>query len=145
MNCLVPSQIRKEPSGLALRRRYVDEFHAPFLEFASAMKTDRVIEILKSMTFLGRLPDNLLAQLVRQGQIKSYRIDDVLCSRGDAGHSAMLVLSGRLKVSNTTFDGKEITLNYLGVGHLDFGFAGGSVDEMLGEMQRFRREVLPNI
>ena len=37
------------------------------------------------------------------------------------------------------------TLRDLGVGHLDFGFAGGSVDEMLGEMQRFRREVLPKI
>ena len=37
------------------------------------------------------------------------------------------------------------TLRDLGVGHLDFGFAGGSVDEMLGEMQLFRREVLPKI
>ena len=35
------------------------------------------------------------------------------------------------------------SLRDLGVGHLDFGFAGASVDEMLGEMQRFRRDVLP--
>ena len=34
-------------------------------------------------------------------------------------------------------------LRDLGVGHLDFGFAGGTVDETLGEMQRFRRDVLP--
>ena len=34
-------------------------------------------------------------------------------------------------------------LRDLGVGHLDFGFTGNSVDEMLGEMQRFRRDVLP--
>jgi probable F420-dependent oxidoreductase len=34
-------------------------------------------------------------------------------------------------------------LRDIGVGHLDFGFAGNTVDAMLAEMQKFRKEVLP--
>ena len=30
----------------------------------------------------------------------------------------------------------------MGVGHLDFGFAGSTVDAMLAEMQKFRKDVL---
>jgi probable F420-dependent oxidoreductase len=33
-------------------------------------------------------------------------------------------------------------LREAGVGHLDFGFAGSTVDAVLGEMQRFRKDVL---
>ena len=31
----------------------------------------------------------------------------------------------------------------MGVGSLDFGFGGATVDAMLAEMQQFRNEVLP--
>ena len=34
-------------------------------------------------------------------------------------------------------------LRDIGVGHLDFGFEGATVDAMLGEMQKFRKDVLP--
>jgi probable F420-dependent oxidoreductase len=34
-------------------------------------------------------------------------------------------------------------LRDMGVGHLDFGFGGTTVDAMLAEMQQFRRDVLP--
>jgi probable F420-dependent oxidoreductase len=34
------------------------------------------------------------------------------------------------------------TLRDMGVGHLDFGFGGATVDAMLGEMEKFRKEVL---
>ena len=33
-------------------------------------------------------------------------------------------------------------LRDMGVGHLDFGFGGTTVEAMLGEMQKFRKDVL---
>jgi hypothetical protein len=33
-------------------------------------------------------------------------------------------------------------LRDMGVGHLDIGFGGATVEAMLGEMQKFRKEVL---
>lgn len=82
------------------------------------MNDDRVIRLLKAAPFVGCLSDSTISELARAGQMRSHATDDVLCSRGDDGHCAMVVLSGRLKISNTTVDGKEITLNYLGVGAL---------------------------
>jgi hypothetical protein len=34
-------------------------------------------------------------------------------------------------------------LRDMGVGSLDFGFGGATVEAMLGEMQQFKKEVLP--
>ena len=82
------------------------------------MTHSRVKEILVSKTFVGCLPESVINDLIRSGQNKLYPADEALCHRGDPGHSAMLVLSGRLKVSNVTGDGREITLNYLGIGDL---------------------------
>ncbi|MFM9942469.1 MAG: Crp/Fnr family transcriptional regulator [Hyphomicrobiaceae bacterium] len=82
------------------------------------MTIERVQQFLKNATFLGCLSDAALTELVRTGSTRVYVKDEAICARGDAGQSAMVILSGRLKVSNINADGREITLNYLGVGDL---------------------------
>jgi len=42
-----------------------------------------------------------------------------VCRRHDPGDSLMLVLSGRLKITNVNADGREVVLNFLGVGDIN--------------------------
>jgi CRP/FNR family cyclic AMP-dependent transcriptional regulator len=80
---------------------------------------DRVRPFLKNSTFLGGLPDGALDALMRRGHIKKYAKGDVVCRRHEPGDSLMLVLAGRLKITNVNADGKEVVLNFLGAGDLN--------------------------
>ena len=77
-----------------------------------------VLSLLRKSALLGSLPEPALERLVRRGQWRQVRKSEVLCWRGDPGDSAMLILSGGVKVSNTSLDGREIGLNFLSVGDL---------------------------
>ncbi len=77
-----------------------------------------ILPFLKNSTFFGCLPVGTLETLVRKGHSKRYAKGDVICWRGESGDSLMVVLSGRLKIANATVDGREIVLNFLGVGDL---------------------------
>lgn len=79
---------------------------------------DRVRPFLTSNTFLGRLPDAVIDVLLRKGQIKSFPKGTVIYRRGDAGDSLMMVVKGRIKLTNTTSHGKEIVLYYVGPGDI---------------------------
>lgn len=76
----------------------------------------QVVSRLKSGTFLGCLSDEILGALVRGGSSTTYPKGQTLCWRGDAGDCAYVVLSGKLKVTNTTADGREVGLNFIGIG-----------------------------
>ncbi len=80
---------------------------------------DRVGPFLKNSTFLGGLPDDALDALVRRGHIKKYAKGDVVCRRNEPGDSLMLVLAGRLKITNVNADGREVVLNFLGAGDIN--------------------------
>lgn len=71
---------------------------------------------LKGSTFLGALSDAALQTLARGGRVRSYARDEVICRRGDPGDSVLVVLSGSLKIQNTTPAGRDVGLNFLGVG-----------------------------
>ena len=72
---------------------------------------ERVRPFLKNSTFLGGLPDAALNALMRRGHIKKYAKGDVVCRRDEPGDSLMLVLGGRLKITNVNADGREVVLN----------------------------------
>ena len=76
----------------------------------------RVLPFLRKGALLGGLPDPALERLVQRGEYRQIRKGDVVCWRGDPGDSAMLILSGGVKVSNTSLDGREIGLNFLSAG-----------------------------
>jgi CRP/FNR family transcriptional regulator, cyclic AMP receptor protein len=79
---------------------------------------DRVRPFLRNNTFFGGLPDAALDALIRRGHTKKFARGDVICRRGEAGDSVMVLLQGRIKVSNVNVDGKEVVLNFLGVGDI---------------------------
>jgi CRP/FNR family cyclic AMP-dependent transcriptional regulator len=73
---------------------------------------------LKGNTFLGRLPDDALAALMGRGQLKRYLKRDIVYRRGEPGDSLMVVVEGRIKLTNINAGGKEIVLHYLVPGNI---------------------------
>lgn len=78
------------------------------------MTQDDIRNSLRDSTFLGCLPEATFDQLLRQGHIARFRKGETIFHRGDAGTSMMLILSGTVKVFNTSVDGREAVLNFLG-------------------------------
>ena len=77
---------------------------------------DRARDALKTLSFLGGLPDAVLDQLAGRAHVKRYGKGETIVARDDAGESLMLLLGGRAKISNITSDAREIVLNFLGKG-----------------------------
>lgn len=77
---------------------------------------DQLVHFLKRSSFLGGLPDDVIKKLVQGGSRRTFCKGQAVFWRGEPGDSAVVVLSGRLKVTNTTEDGHEITLNFLATG-----------------------------
>jgi CRP/FNR family transcriptional regulator, cyclic AMP receptor protein len=80
---------------------------------------DRIRPFLRSNTFFGGLPDDALDALIGKGHTKKYAKGATIYRRGESGDSLMVVLSGRIKISNTTADAREVILNFLGVGDVN--------------------------
>ena len=78
------------------------------------MTQDDVKKLLRGNTFLGGLPEPAFEELHRKGHLVRFRKGETIFRRGDEGASMMLVLSGGVKVFNTTADGREAVLNFLG-------------------------------
>lgn len=79
---------------------------------------DHVRPFLTSNTFLGRLPEPVIDVLLRKGQIRSFAKGTQIYRRGDPGDSLLMVVKGRIKLTNTTVHGKEIVLYYIGAGDI---------------------------
>jgi CRP/FNR family transcriptional regulator, cyclic AMP receptor protein len=77
---------------------------------------DRARDALKTLSFLGGLPDAVLDRLAGRAHVKRYGKGETIVTRDDAGESLMLLLGGRAKISNITSDAREIVLNFLGKG-----------------------------
>ena len=78
--------------------------------------SDEILAFLKGSTFLGLLSDSALTTLIRSGRTRQYSAGAIICRRGDIGDSVLVVLSGSLRIRNTTHDGRDVGLNFLGVG-----------------------------
>lgn len=85
--------------------------HSPFVE--------RVRPFLKNNTFLGGMPDQALTDLIARGHIKKYARGETIYRRQDPGNSLMMVLAGRIKITNINADGREIVLAFLAPGDLN--------------------------
>jgi CRP-like cAMP-binding protein len=79
---------------------------------------DRIRPFLANNTFLGRFPGVVIDALVSKGQLRSFAKGAVVYRRGDRGDSLMVVIKGRIKLTNTTINGKEIVLYYVGPGDI---------------------------
>ena len=81
--------------------------------------SDHVRPLLKDNTLFGGLPDGALDALIGKGHIKKYAKGDVIYRRGAPGDSLMVILIGRIKITNINVDGKEVVLNFLGAGDIN--------------------------
>ena len=74
---------------------------------------------LKGASFLGGLPTNLLDQLAQRARVTRYARGVTIYRRGDAGDTMMVIMSGRVKITNVTAEAKEVILNFLGRGDVN--------------------------
>jgi CRP/FNR family transcriptional regulator, cyclic AMP receptor protein len=73
---------------------------------------------LKGNTFLGKLPDVALDALIECGQLRKFSKRDSVYRRGEPGDSLMVVVAGRVKLTNINAVGKEHVLYYLVPGNI---------------------------
>lgn len=73
---------------------------------------------LTKNTFLGRMPSVVLDALMRKGLVRSYAKASYIYRRGEPGDSLMVVITGRIKLTNTSVGAKEVVLHFLGVGDI---------------------------
>jgi CRP-like cAMP-binding protein len=86
---------------------------------AGSPAVERIRPFLKHNTFFGGLPDDVLEALIGRGHCQTCAKGQVVCRRGEPGDSLMVVLTGRLKITNVTADGREVVLNFLAPGDLN--------------------------
>lgn len=80
---------------------------------------DRIRPFLRNNTFFGGLPDAALDNLIRRGHSKRYVRGAMIYRRGERGDSLMVLLSGRIKITNTNADAREVVLNFLAEGDIN--------------------------
>lgn len=74
---------------------------------------------LQHSSFLGGLPEALLTQLAQRAHVKTFAKGETIYRRGEAGDTMMIILSGRLKITNVTAEAREVILNFLGPGDVN--------------------------
>ncbi len=77
---------------------------------------------------LNQLEPDELDKLMTFARMERYGANEVIFRKGDPGHSMMMVVQGRIKISSTSAEGKEVVLTVLGTG------------EILGEMAILERK-----
>jgi CRP/FNR family cyclic AMP-dependent transcriptional regulator len=80
---------------------------------AHSAQLGSIRRFLKGNTFLGRLPDVALDALTDRGQLRTFSKKDVIYQRGEPGDSLMVVVTGRVKLTNVSVGGKEVVLHFL--------------------------------
>lgn len=76
------------------------------------------LALLSRHSLLRLLPENELAQLADLCHVKSFANGAPIFMKGDAGESMMIVVEGRILISSTSVEGKEIVLNIIDEGEV---------------------------
>src|SRR5215203_3454374 len=96
----------------------VDERTAGSLQYQSA----RNAPILARHEFFRGLPTQIVQRFASRARPVHYRAGQTIFTKGDPGHGLFAVLSGVVRISVVSEDGKEIAFNLLGT------------DEIFGEI-----------
>lgn len=67
-------------------------------------------------SFLGALNREELENLLSYAHRKRLKRGEILLRQGDEGHAMVLVTSGTFKISSVSSSGKDVVLNYVGIG-----------------------------
>lgn len=85
---------------------------------AHSTHLESIRRFLRGNTFLGRLPDVALDALMERGQLREFSKKDIIYQRGEPGDSLMVVVRGRVKLTNVNAGGKEVVLHFLVPGNI---------------------------
>lgn len=80
------------------------------------MDIESLKPVLQNNHWFTSLPSEVIAQLVDLCKVKKLQVGEVLHAKGDDGEGLYCVLSGKLKVSNFSSEGKESVLTWLSPG-----------------------------
>ncbi len=75
-------------------------------------------EFLKYVPIFSELPDETIEQIAQIGQIKEFSKDSVILMEDEDGLTMFFIIEGKVKVTRTSSDGKEVILTVLG--HSEF-------------------------
>lgn len=75
-------------------------------------------KIFERHFLLGRLSGNEIDTLLTYTRVERYPASRVIFSKGSPGDSMMAVLSGRVKISSSSPEGKEIVLGIINAGEI---------------------------
>jgi len=77
---------------------------------------DAILRLLDGHRFLRRLRADELRTLIRQSPVLSFQERDVIFAQGDPGGTVMVIVEGYVKLSSSTFGGREVVLEVAGPG-----------------------------
>lgn len=77
----------------------------------------RLRESLADSDVFGALTDEELDRLIAYGNPVRHARNHIIFQKGESGDSLMVVLTGRVKISNLSAEGKEALLNFIEPGH----------------------------
>jgi CRP/FNR family transcriptional regulator, cyclic AMP receptor protein len=77
---------------------------------------EEILRLLRGHRFLSRLPGDELHALIRQASVLTFAEREMVFAQGDAGGTVMVVVEGYVKLSSSTFGGREVVLEVAGPG-----------------------------
>lgn len=83
-----------------------------------AFSESDIVGLLARNPLLGILGPDRLGALVSHGHSRHCDTNEAVFYKGDPGDSMMAVLSGRVKISATSVDGKEVVFNIINAGEV---------------------------
>jgi len=79
-------------------------------------RLETVLDYLKTIDLFSGLQEEQLALILRDSRELSYRKDEILFFQDDPANAFYVCLEGRLKLSQLTVDGNQVTMHYPGPG-----------------------------
>ena len=73
-------------------------------------------DVLRGSALFARLSDEETDAVLAHARIARYEAGDQIVAKGDPGDSMMAMLQGRVSISTTFADGRQVVLSVLGVG-----------------------------
>ncbi|MEC5320416.1 Crp/Fnr family transcriptional regulator [Brenneria populi subsp. brevivirga] len=84
---------------------------------AGALPDEDILPVLLSNNWFRALPDYLIEQIIARAALRHYAKGEIVHYRGDASRGLYAVISGAVKVSSISSDGKECIFRYLSPGN----------------------------
>jgi CRP-like cAMP-binding protein len=76
------------------------------------------LSVLRKHPYFADLAPEAFEQLFRYAKLTTYKRGATICSRGDPGNSLFAVISGTVKISVSSPDGRNAILNLIGAGDI---------------------------